>query len=1395
MPRAVIGSKKSRRRKIRKTNADKGGVLRKTGLKFLNRLPWGTHFCQFYKTKQDLLDIMVPYHKTGLENNEMCVWITSEFLTDADVKEAMEKAVPKFSHYLEKGQIKIFSYAKRYLKEGKFGMNRALKKWTKEYKLGIKAGFDGVRISVNPFWINNKKSWNDFAEYEAGINNAISPHKLLALCAYSLDKCGVGEILDAANNHEFAIIKKFDSWTTIKSSANEKIREAVHESTRNYQALFKAMNESFSLRELVFGANGKVKDHRFLEINPAFEKFIGFKRAQIVGELRRKLPVPASPGSQKIYTQVALTGKPAHFESYNQALGKYFSVYAYQPAKNQFATIFIDISDKKKADEKIRHLALFPHNNPNPVIEIGANGKIIYLNPAGKQVIAALKPEKGSRAFLPSNIADILVNLEKKSSRHLCFHEEVNINGRIFTEEICVLGELGTARIYAKEITNQKRVEESLRESEEKYRNLVKYAPSAIYEMNLEGTKFLSVNETMCDMLGYSRSELLAINPANLMDQNSQLLFRDGAVRKKAIKKIDETVECRIRKKGGEWIYAAINMSLFTGTDKNQSRVVVIAHDITERKKIERDLKDSEERFRLALKNVPVTVAAQDMNLRYLWNYDQRAANYREIVGKTDADIFLPEEARLLSVFKRRVLETGKELRQLIWLNRGGKPSYLDIYLEPMRDESGRIKGIGIATVDMTESKTVQENLDRLNRTLKALNGVNHAVLNSKSEKEFINEVCRIIVGDCGHKMVWIGFANNDAGKTVKPAAFAGYDDGYLDTLCITWEDSVRGRGPAGTAIRTGKPQQCKNMAADPKFAPWSHEARKRGYAASIALPLIAGKKTLGVLTIYSNTENPFSIDEVRLLTELANDTSHGISTFRLRREYTTTLRELRETSEYLDNLLTYANAPIIVWDPSFKITKFNRAFEDLALIEASRAIGKPLEILFPETSKKKSMYLIKSALAGKHWETVEIPILRQDGNIRAVIWNSANIKDDNGKIVATIAQGQDITERKTAEEQRRRAQAELKEHAIKLEKAVADLKNLQLAVENASDIVFIADFKGTILSVNRAAESILGLETGHVVGRNISQFGRPVDPDFYRKIMRKIKTGGRIFSGEVASVDREGKKMVFDLKTSAVISREGKILFFVGIMRDRTEAKEIDRAKTEFISLVAHQLRTPLATMTMAAELVLNNYVGKVDAAARETIKNIYNSAHQMSGLIELFLNLSRIELGRLQINPEPLEMIDLAQDLVKLIKPQAAAKGIAFETEFSDSLPVMNVDRRIMYIALENLLTNAVKYTPEGGKIVFAMRVEKDKLAISVADTGVGIPKSQLSLIFTKMFRAANVGDIKGMGLGLNITKNTIEQGGGQIFFQSEENKGSTFSITIPLSGMKRKSVNIEF
>jgi hypothetical protein len=188
---------------------------RNSGIALIGDLPWGSHFCQFYQTKKDLTDVLVPYFRAGLESNELCVWVTSDFVDDEDALKAMKKGVPGFPEYLARKQMEIFPYTDWYLKGGKFDLRRTLDMWMGKHNEALSRGFAGMRVSGNPYWIDNKKDWDDFACYEAEINNVIGGTKLLVLCTYSLKKCGVVEIMDVVKNHEFALAMNRGTWQIV----------------------------------------------------------------------------------------------------------------------------------------------------------------------------------------------------------------------------------------------------------------------------------------------------------------------------------------------------------------------------------------------------------------------------------------------------------------------------------------------------------------------------------------------------------------------------------------------------------------------------------------------------------------------------------------------------------------------------------------------------------------------------------------------------------------------------------------------------------------------------------------------------------------------------------------------------------------------------------------------------------------------------------------------------------------------------------------------------------------------------------------------------------------------------------------------------------------------------
>lgn len=224
---------------------------------------------------------------------------------------------------------------------------------------------------------------------------------------------------------------------------------------------------------------------------------------------------------------------------------------------------------------------------------------------------------------------------------------------------------------------------------------------------------------------------------------------------------------------------------------------------------------------------------------------------------------------------------------------------------EQLRRESADLKRqVARLKALMVSHEKSETELRRVTRALKVLSTCNKALMRARDILTFVREVCRLIVEVGGYRLAWVGFAERDAGKTVRPVAQHGYEEGYLDTANITWSNTERGRGPTGTAIRTRQPVIARNVLTDRSFAPWRAEAVKRGYASCVGLPLIGGKKVIGSLTVYAAEPDAFDKEEAALLSELANDIAYGIGVMEMRSKHRKAEEALKQSFRTLRKVL-----------------------------------------------------------------------------------------------------------------------------------------------------------------------------------------------------------------------------------------------------------------------------------------------------------------------------------------------------------------------------------------------------------------------------------------------------------------------------------------------------------
>ncbi len=353
---------------------------------------------------------------------------------------------------------------------------------------------------------------------------------------------------------------------------------------------------------------------------------------------------------------------------------------------------------------------------------------------------------------------------------------------------------------------------------------------------------------------------------------------------------------------------------------------------------------------------------------------------------------------------------------------------------------------------------------------------------------------------------------------------------------------------------------------------------------------------------------------------------------------------------------------------------------------------------------------------------------------------------------------------------------------------------------EQTSNHVILTDRNGQILYANRAAERLTGYSFREMRRQTPRLWGGLMDPKVARGIWKG--DGHRGVSVEVLNRRRNGELYVA-LGHITPLIKDGRTFGFVATEEDITSFKQIDKAKTEFVSLASHQLRTPLSAINWYAEMLLSGDAGLMNEEQKQYTSEIYASNQRMVDLVNALLNVSRIDLGTFTVDPELTDVVSISRTVVKELQFDIEKKHLKFSEEYPENLPEMQFDPKLIRMIFQNLISNSVKYTPENGSVSVAVLLTKrgetiggrgqlsDALCIKVSDTGYGIPESQQRNVFTKLFRADNVRekDTEGTGLGLYVVRSIARQSNGDTWFESVENKGTTFYVSIPLDGMKRK------
>ncbi len=506
---------------------------------------------------------------------------------------------------------------------------------------------------------------------------------------------------------------------------------------------------------------------------------------------------------------------------------------------------------------------------------------------------------------------------------------------------------------------------------------------------------------------------------------------------------------------------------------------------------------------------------------------------------------------------------------------------------------------------------------------------------------------------------------------------------------------------------------------------------------------------------------------------------------------------KLREINAYLENLINYANAPIIVWDPQFRITRFNHAFEFLTGRSEAEVIGQSLEILFPPALAAQSMTLIRKTETGERWETVEIEIMHRDKSARTVLWNSATLFASDGQTpIATIAQGQDITDRKRAE--------------LKLKDALIEAQRFRKALDHVPAYVYMKDTKSRYTYANRQVLELFGCSIDEITGFDDARF---FAPDTVKQI-RKMESGvfqGKHITGEMDTVDKKGGRHVYlEVKTPIFAEPDGKVEGLVGIATDITDRKlveeeiklkneellKVNAEKDKFFSIIAHDLRSPFNSFLILTKIMAEGSPHLTMDGVREIAAGMRDSAANIFRLLENLLQWAVMQQGLMPFNPQTVRLRPIVEESVAMVLDPAKNKEIKIAAHIPDGMEVC-AESNMLQTVIRNLVSNAVKFTPKGGEITLSAKAADNKnVEIAVKDSGIGMNRAIADNLFRLDVRTNRKGTASepGTGLGLLLCKEFVEKHGGRIWVESKEEKGSAFYFTIPCNAEVKKENVIE-
>jgi len=984
----------------------------------------------------------------------------------------------------------------------------------------------------------------------------------------------------------------------LRQSASDELERMVAERTRDLQVLIqqlqaeietrreteKALRESDErYRSLVEQASDGIfvmdLQGNFLDVNPGGCQLLGYTREEILKLNMRDLANPEGQqppplrydelrsGKTFITERLLLTkgGRPLQVEISAKAMDN-----------GNFLGVVRDLTQRKQAEAALwessqmlqlalDHIPAFVFWKDRQSVYLGCNHK--FAANAGLPSPAAIRgltdfdlPWRDAEAL--SYRADDREVMESGIPKLNYEETQLIAEGRLTavrTSKIPlknpageIIGVLGTFE----DITERKQAEDALKQAHLHLEQALRFTeallsaiPTPVFYKDREG-RYLGCNRAFSEIMGVTPGEIKGKTVFELWPGEQAAVYhaKDLELMSNPSRQV---YEFQVRDKNGEVRPVIYAKDVFRDENNQVTGIVGAFLDITERKQAEAALRQSEERFRRLAENardVIYRMSIPDGKYEYVSPAALSAFGYSpeecyqnplliaQSIHPAWQAYFAEQWANLL---KGEVPPTY----EYQFIHKSGKICWFNQRNILVRDQAGAPLAIEGIVTDITERKQAEQELHHLNRELRAISNCNQTLLRAEDEQTLLDEICRIICEEAGYRMAWVGYAEQDQVKSVRPVAWAGVEDGYLTAVHLVWADQENGRGPTGTAIRTGESICIQDFTTAVQMLPWRDNALQRGYRSNIALPLKdESANTFGALTIYSSEPNAFTVTEIRLLEELAGDLAFGITALRIRAERTRAEQALWESSQMLQVVLNTIPAAVF-WKDRHSVflgcnqrSAINSGLSSPAEIVGLTDFDLPWKETHAESYRADDQMVMQTGQPKLSYEETQ---LTAEGRAITLLTSKVPLRNPAGEVIGVLGMFEDITERKKMAED-----------------LAAREQEFRTLAENSPDNIARYDLNCRTIYVNPALEKTLGFPVSELLGTTPMETAIIAENQIYQEKIAQVLKTGVIDELDIVMPDRGQGVSYHNIRFVAERSADGAITGVQTIGRDITERK-----------------------------------------------------------------------------------------------------------------------------------------------------------------------------------------------------------------------------------------------